>query len=268
MIAAWVVGLVLAAREPPAKLELAGAEAWYRNQKAKEETFVGVLEKLPLPPGAVGFGRINPFQLVLEDGKAKKEIYLGARGALLAPYAGKKVKLTGKAVEMEVEGKQHHEVWPARLEVVRADDKPDKKPEAGSGEGEEAGKLLAQGPWTGPRPRQMVVFHSAKDVMKTFSPSGGGAPPGSGENAETELAKGLGKMLKFDKLDFKKHMLVLVSLPPGAKGRGVKVTDATVKDKKLVVQWKETETATPAVLAVFPQFEGEVTFDPPPAGAK
>jgi hypothetical protein len=43
---------------------------------------------------------------------------VGTRGQLLEPYVGQRVRLTGKAVDMEVEGTQHHEIWPARLEVL------------------------------------------------------------------------------------------------------------------------------------------------------
>jgi hypothetical protein len=100
-------------KEPPAKLELFAAEDWYRGQKGKEEEFVGVLERVK--EGGVGFGRFNPYRLRME--KEVREVYVGGKTEVLAPYVGKKVKLIGKAVDMEVEGQKHREIWPARLEV-------------------------------------------------------------------------------------------------------------------------------------------------------
>jgi hypothetical protein len=139
-----LAGFAAAAEEPPAKKELFAKEEWYKGQRGKEQDFVGVLEKAA-GGGGIGFGRFNPYRLVMTvtvpviveekiDGKIvrrtefktekrTREVYVGGKPDLLAPYVGKKVKLTGKAVDMEVEGKQHHEIWPARLEVV-----PDKKP--------------------------------------------------------------------------------------------------------------------------------------------
>jgi hypothetical protein len=142
MLATLTTALLLAATADPAKadkdgpapkLELFAKEDWYKDQKGKEDDFVGVLQ-FKDPKGAVGFGRVNPYTLVMGDGdkKTTREVYVGGKPELLTPYIGKKVKLTGKAVDMEVEGQKHNEIWPARLELI-VDDKPkgkDDKPEA------------------------------------------------------------------------------------------------------------------------------------------
>jgi hypothetical protein len=142
MFAALLVALATAAPDDkkrddlvPVFKELFAAEPWYKDQKGKEEGFVGVLVFKNRPKGVVGFGRFNPFTLTLDDGKKKsvREVYVGNKPELLKPYAGMKVKLTGKAVDMEVEGRMHHEIWPARIEVLpddkkgsRSGDKPDR----------------------------------------------------------------------------------------------------------------------------------------------
>lgn len=134
----------------PAKKELFANEQWYKDQKGQEMEFVGVLSR-QLGNGP-GIGRFNPYRLtitetvpvevevvrdvvqngqvfkvlekrtVLEQRNVIREVYVGGKPDLLAPYVGKKVKFMGKPVNMEVNGRQHNEIWPARIEVV-----PDKK---------------------------------------------------------------------------------------------------------------------------------------------
>lgn len=115
------------AEAPPAKRDLFAKEGWYKEQAGKEMDFVGTLEKVP-PPVGVGFGRNNPYRLVM-DVKGKKvvrSVYVGGKPEPLAPYAGKKVKLIGKAVDFELEGSEQHEIWPARVELLPADKEPAK----------------------------------------------------------------------------------------------------------------------------------------------
>ena len=114
---------------PPAKKELFAKEGWYKDQKGKEQDFVGVLRYLK--PGGIGFGRFNPYRLEMEAKGRKdvREVYVGAKPELLKPYVGRKVKITGKPVEMEVEGRMHREVWPARIELVKPKGgEPEEKP--------------------------------------------------------------------------------------------------------------------------------------------
>jgi hypothetical protein len=104
--------------EPPQKKELFAQEDWYKSQPGKEQTFVGVVQKAA--GGGIGFGRFNPYRLVMTAGKLKevREIYIGGQQQQLAPYVGKTVKIIGKAVDMEVVGQKHREIWPARLELI------------------------------------------------------------------------------------------------------------------------------------------------------
>jgi hypothetical protein len=107
-------------KAPPAKKELFAAEKWYKDQKGKEEAFEGTLKYTPLPDGVGIIGRHNDFQLemTVKGKKDVREVYVGGKPELLKAYSGKKVKLTGKAVEVEVVGKTHREIWPARVELV------------------------------------------------------------------------------------------------------------------------------------------------------
>jgi hypothetical protein len=142
LLFAWTVAV--ASEKPtgdnlPARKVLFAQEEWYRTQPGKEQDFVGVLEKVK-GAGGIGFGRFNPYRLVMtvvekrkvkeivdgrvvekevtEQKKVTREVHVGGKPELLAEYVGKRVKLVGKAVDMEVEGKQHHEIWPARIELA------------------------------------------------------------------------------------------------------------------------------------------------------
>src|SRR5690349_18758279 len=113
MMAALVLALAVGYADPPAKepapkLELFAKEDWYKKQDGKEQDFVGVLEKVK--GGGVGFGRMNPYRLVMAKDNVR-EVYVGGKKDILDAYVGKKVKLTGKAVDMEVEGTKHKEIW-------------------------------------------------------------------------------------------------------------------------------------------------------------
>jgi hypothetical protein len=107
--------------ELAAKKELFADQDWYKDQKGKEASFTGKLIYKPQPKGTVGFGRYNDFRLemTVKGKKEVREVYVGGKPDLLKAYDGKKVKLTGKAVKMEVEGKIHNEIWPARVELVK-----------------------------------------------------------------------------------------------------------------------------------------------------
>lgn len=122
------VGLVVAIPVPegPEPVELFAAEAWYKDQAGKEQDFTGLVVEFGRA-GRVGFGRNNPYRLLVEGDKPDlREVYVGGKPDALRAFVGKRVKLTGKAVEMEVEGNLHREVWPARLVVLDAEMPPAK----------------------------------------------------------------------------------------------------------------------------------------------
>ena len=104
---------------PPPKLGLFADESWYKNRKADEQDFVGFLSRVPERKcGTIGIGRFNAYRLTMnKNGKqTEREVYAGAHPEYLAPYVGKRIKLIGKAVETEVEGKVY-------AEIMRGDDR-------------------------------------------------------------------------------------------------------------------------------------------------
>lgn len=271
----------------PAKKELFAKEDWYTGEKGKEQDFVGVLKYSPRAKGVVGFGRFNPYQLTINATKDMREVYVGGKEDILKEYAGKKVKITGKPVDMEVEGRNHREIWPARIEVL-PEDKPKVSP-----------KDLPANP--AKEDQSEAAFLVLKDV-ETKSPTiiaksasrlavrGGEATQAVYRSGE-ELAKAMpiddaakasesaALMLKVKEIDWKTQMVIVVSA--GTKrsgGYSVEVTGLEInKDKELVVKWKLNSPAPnqpvtlalthPAQTILVDRFEGKVVFDPAPPKA-
>ena len=239
-----------------ATIDLFAKEAWYKNTKGEVQEFVGVLRKTERGGNVIGFGRNNPFRLEM-DGNKVREVYVGGNLKLLDPYVGKKIKLVGKAVDMEVEGRQHREIWAASLVVL-------------GGDAQKAGipKIIAR---VGTRvaPGNATVINSAEQlgVLRNVP----------ADKASADVAK----MLKVDKIDWEKQMLIIIS--GGTQrtgGYSVEATSLEVKSGNLIVHWKlnspppgsfVTQALTnPAQTILVERFAGEVSFDPPapPAGKK
>src|SRR5262245_54623772 len=279
-------------KEPPLKPELITKEEWYKSQPGKEQSFTGVLNKAERGKGVVGFGRFNPYTLVMEsEGKKDtREVYVGGKLDILAPYVGKRVTLTGKAVDMEVEGRNHREIWPARLEVVAqkggraggaANGAASGTSTAAQDKGGEELKILAKAMWRyapanpdGKREGLKLVLKTAADLVAATPFSKLDAPQQVVEKMATaELAK----TLKVDTIDWTKQMLIVVTAgvkPSG--GYSVEITSLKVADKTLTVASKinppkgfATQAFThPGQVVLVPRFEGEVKFAAPAAEGK
>ena len=276
-------------KEPAAKKELFADQEWYKTQKGKEETFVGTLEKVK-GGGDVGFGRFNPYRLKMKGDT--REVYIGGKPQILAEYVGKRVKLTGKRVDIEVEGSKHREIWPARVELV-----PEKKSTrfefrrvpadpavaetlkktaplqftlADETKKKEL-KIQARGFWRAPaRPgtaAQQLVLRSGDDAAQAYRLKPGGASP-------AQATRMLAQALKVKTIDWDKQMVVVVTA--GAKptgGYSVEVLGLGVKDDTLTVRWKlnspgkdsiVTQAFThPGQAVLAERFAGKVVFDPP-----
>jgi hypothetical protein len=286
--------------DPPAKKELFAKEDWYKDQKGKEATFEGVLQK---KKGGGGIGvvqRFNPYQLVTtvtvnvvveenvngviikkfvpETRMTARDIYVGGKTAILDAYIGKTVKFTGKAVNMEVEGVRFDEIWPAAIELVKDDTKEapkkgDKKVDEKADDGTKV-KILGRGVW---RPasksgdQQQMVFRSAEELARAS-----GMEKPDGEDAQKEATEVAAKALKVDDIDWKKQMLIVVT--GGVKrtgGYSLEITKIETADKVMTIHWKlnspkpgspVTQTIThPAQTVIVERFEGKVVFDPPAA---
>ncbi len=83
-------------------------EKWYREAKAPERVFEGVLRKEQSPQATAG--RWNPVRLVVDE-QTTWEVYLGAETGMLDGYVGHRVRITGKP--QDVLG--HKEIWPAGI---------------------------------------------------------------------------------------------------------------------------------------------------------
>ncbi len=249
----------------PKKKELFAGEKWYKSQPGKEEPFVGVLKHVQRA-GQFGFGRFNPYRLVIKKAGKKidiREVYIGGKQKLLAPYVGKKVRLTGKAVNLKVEGQFHREIWPAYLEVLSTEE--DKK-----GQASQKVKILAKAPWPfvstnprGSRVGKQFVIRSEEQLNK--------AVPQQRQEQANKLLKLLSKKMDDQAFDWNKHMLVVVTAgvrPTG--GYRIDITSAAIEDKTLTLTWKVTPPkgfvtqafTHPALVGVVNRFEGPVQFRP------
>lgn len=86
-------------------------EAWYKNAAGQERLFTGVLNAVKDDPNmATTLQRTSFYSL------DKRTIYTGAKRVdALDKLAGKVVTIRGKAVDMELEGREVREIWPAAV---------------------------------------------------------------------------------------------------------------------------------------------------------
>jgi hypothetical protein len=248
---------------PPAR-ELFAKEDFYKSQKGKEQDFVGSLRFEGMPDGVVGIGRYNPYKLdMVEKGKKDvREVYVGGKPGLLRPYVGRRVKITGKPVELEVVGKVHREIWPARIEVVKVA-APEEEECCALEPAAKTLPVVASAYWggAGAAPRQQVARSGAELAALR------GLPAAKADEATAELVK----RLKVAGIDWTKQMVVVVTA--GRRNSGgyrVEVTSLSVGDTGLTVHWKvhapsgfATAAIThPGVAVLTERYAGAVRFDP------
>jgi hypothetical protein len=257
---------LLTAQGDGATVELFAKEGWYKEQKGEVKEFVGVLRKTERDKNIIGFGRTNPFRLEM-DGNKVREVYVGSQGKLLDPYVGKKIKLTGKAVDMEVEGRRHLEIWAASLVVLQGDKKGADRVEPK--EGGKSVELKIHGKTPMRVGQGATVIKSAEQLGKLMNMDA--------DKASASLAKAM----KVDSIDWTKQMVVTIS--GGTQrtgGYSVEAKSVEVKDGKFVVNWKLNTPApgsivtqaltNPSLTILVDRHEGDVQFNPasPPAGGK
>lgn len=247
------------------KVRIFAGEAFYKDQPGKETEWVGILRKIERGEGVVGIGRFNPFWL--DMGKDRREVYSGSMGKLLDPYVGKKVRLIGKPVELEVVGRVHREIWTGWL-VVLGDGG---KAEVPAGKG--AVEILAQAPWrygsTDPDARQkpaQLVIRSAADLVTHTPYKDRDALP---QFVEAMATADIAKQLKVKTIDWKKQMLIVVTAgtrPTG--GWSVRIASLAREGGKLKVAYAiaapkgfATQAFThPGTMILLERFDGPVEF--------
>jgi hypothetical protein len=101
-------------RPPAAWQKLFADEGWYKNQAGAEQVFTGALEGVPAGgPGT--FQRNSYYKL------GGRTLYTGAKKLPeLDALVGKKVEIRGKPVDMNLEGQNLKELWPAEVREAGA----------------------------------------------------------------------------------------------------------------------------------------------------
>lgn len=94
--------------------DVCGNEKWYKELKAKEQTFTGTLEAVPNAGGPGILMRTAFYKL------GDRTVFTGGKKiAALDDLVGKSVDIKGKANDMELEGKNLKEIWPAMVRQAR-----------------------------------------------------------------------------------------------------------------------------------------------------
>jgi hypothetical protein len=109
------VGAVIASDAPKAWTALFAEESWYKQQAGNEAIFHGKLEAIGRAPMASTLMRTSLYKL------GGRTIYTGAKKVpALDALVGSEVEIRGKAVDMELEGQNLKEIWPAAVRTAGA----------------------------------------------------------------------------------------------------------------------------------------------------
>jgi hypothetical protein len=241
----------------PGTLPLFAEQAWYKEAKQAEAVFVGTLEQNPSTGRAGKATRFNAFRLSWIDSAGKeggRELYLPDKAVLLAEHLGERLRIVGKAVDVEADGNTYHEIWPAHLELPNAPMTTPMTPVARNG-------IVARCFWQPggglQREPRLLVFRSSDQLTGPLRLTGSGAA----DAASSLMAQKLGVAA----IDWNKHLLVCVSAGlKGADAERLTVTRTEIKDKVLTVFYRlETPPGGaaglgyPAETVLVERFEGE-----------
>lgn len=250
----WLcLGTIPAAEPTPTVLPLLADDPAYKAAKEMEASFEGTVELNPAP-AMIGGGKRNTYRLAWTDGAGKpggRDLYVPGKAYLLADHVGKRVRIVGKAVDVESDGKTHHELWPARLELPGV--------AVVAGPLKAVNGIYARCSW---RPSQellrdtrVYVFGNGKLLVPYLRLSGDGA-----EEAATKL---LAKRLGQEDIDWTKFMLVSVAAGLRQKEfEKVIVTGVSISDNVMSITYRLEGAGTglgyPAETVLVDRFDGEV----------
>ena len=249
-----------APKEIPDHLDLLASNKVYQADATPEKDYIGVLQKKK-GEDAVGY------VLLIDAGDHvdRQDIHLfDAHYSLFEPYAGMRVKVTGKKVTGVIGGTAASYILPGRLEVLPAgDDKPRKEL-----------KVLARAEWKlidGAAPVQLLI-RSPRELALAHGLPADQTTDDVVQSRESQLAS---RLFKVEQIDWKQQMIVVAS--PGAEptgGYSVEITSLVVQDDVLTVHWRVNapkpgdvvtqEVTHPAQAALTERFEGKVVFDAAP----
>jgi membrane protease YdiL (CAAX protease family) len=109
------LGIALAFSLVPRTEGVGSGKPWYDDCAEPKQDFEGVLRAPPAEDQQAGY------RLVKGEGRqGDLDVYLGPETSVsvLKPFAGKKVKLTGKLVHRQDNGRDHSEIWVGSVEVL------------------------------------------------------------------------------------------------------------------------------------------------------
>jgi hypothetical protein len=265
---AWLLWTALAAAPAPEEprdvkpvILLADSEE-YKAAKPAEAVYEGIVENNPGDGGIGKPTRFNAYRLTGKDAAGKefvRELYAPGKALLLAPFVGKRVRVTGKWVDTAADGRTYPELWPARLEEAAAVAAAPPKTDG----------VLARCVWQPDDARKAgakpYVFRSGRDLARALKLSGGSA-----DEAATAL---LAEKLDVRSINWDKQMVVCVAA--GLRGSdvdGLAVTRVEAKDRTLTVYYKLIPAAAgaggfgyPAETVLVDRFDGTVRIEEEPA---
>jgi hypothetical protein len=233
-------------------------DAEYKAAKSSETVFEGVLERTP-PPGTLGGpSRFNPFRLKVKDGA--HELYVGGRAVRVSVHVGAKVRITGKLVEVEVDGKKRTELWPARLEslgetVVEAPPPPPKPPMDG---------VLARCNW---QPAAAMTLKGGRYIIRDPETLAREMKV-TGTDLRTAATATMARMLRVETIDWNKQMIVTISVGlRGSSADKLTVTKVEMDGTTLMVTYRlsasepgGTGIGYPAETVLVDRTDGAVRF--------
>ncbi len=245
----------------PATVVIFGREAWYQAVRGDEESFIGVLQRIP------GTGREsrNAFCIVMAaDGKNNtREVFIGTGNPNLLPFLNRRVRLTGMSVDLKVDGRMRYEIWPAKLEVAGGG------PIIVGGMGGDPVNIITSTDWgvtIGPGAVPLIgtgqIQLLCRNPDQLLNAMGG----------KQKSVDNLYRSLNVKNIDFRRNMVLFVSggICRGA-GHTVEITNLTMNDQTLQVRWALRSPAGnpalgnlthPSKVLIIPRSDGPVRFDP------
>lgn len=265
-----VTGLLLLWLAPlapprPGVLSLLDKDERYRKAAAAEVTLDGLVERTPAPGRAGAASRFNAFRLRYRDAAGKevvRELHVPGKAYLLSSHLGKKVRVRGKLVATNADGKTYHELWPAWLEPLTK----------ALAERPAADGIFARCDWQPEEARawgtRNYVFRAGEEVARAMRLTG----PSAAETATALLAQ----RLRLPAIDWRKQMVVCVSAGlQGPAVEGLVIVRAAGQGGVLRISYRlvpgrggNLGFGYPAQAALVPRSGDAVRFEQEPAPKK
>ncbi len=228
LICGLTVCLASLATERPAPVVILADDADYKAAKAAEMIFDGILERTPSRGTLGGPSRFNPYRLTGRDGTGKplvRELFVASKAPLLVVHVGQRLRVVGKLVEVESDGKKQLELWPARMEAVSE----------AIAETPPADGVYARAVWQPgsamKRGFRFFVFRDGAQLAHEMNLTGATV-----SDTATSLMAG---RLRVPAIDWKKHMIVTVAAGlRGSDADRLSVTRVVVEDDRMTIYCK------------------------------